>query len=174
MNILLKIQTELKIPKAKFNKFGGFSYRNFEDILEAVKPLLAKYDALLTMTDDVIVFGEKLFVRATATLMLADGTKYVARGFARIDETRKGMDAAQITGSASSYARKYALGALFLIDNEQDPDETKPPQPQTPAAPPPPPPAPGTIAFPSAAPGYPAAMPGIRPLPPPPPPPANR
>lgn len=174
MNTLLKIQTELKIPKAKFNKFGGFSYRNCEDILEAVKPLLAKYDALLTMTDDVIVFGEKLFVRATATLMLADGTKYVARGFARIDETRKGMDAAQITGSASSYARKYALGALFLIDNEQDPDETKPPQPQTPATPPPPPPAPGTIAFPAAAPGYPAATPGIRPLPPPPPPPANR
>ena len=73
MNTLLKIQTELKIPKAKFNKFGGFSYRNCEDILEAVKPLLAKYDALLTMTDDVIVFGEKLFVNVGSVGQPRDG-----------------------------------------------------------------------------------------------------
>ena len=167
MNTLLAIQIELKIPKDKFNKFGSFFFRTAEDILEAVKPILAKYDALLLLTDDVIACGNMVFVKSTATLTLADGTKYETTGFARIDENRKGMDAAQVTGSAASYARKYALGALFLIDNEKDPDAAEPQQPQQaakPAAPPPavPFPPPGTIVYPAGT-----------PFPPPPPAPAT-
>ena len=170
MNTLLAIQTELKIPKDKFNKFGSFYFRTAEDILEAVKPILAKYGALLLLTDDVIACGNMVFVKSTATLTLADGTKYETSGFARIDENRKGMDAAQVTGSAASYARKYALGALFLIDNEKDPDAEEPQQPQQPqqaakpAAPPPavPFPPPGTIVYPAGT-----------PFPPPPPAPAT-
>jgi hypothetical protein len=157
VNTLLAIQTELKIPKDKFNKFGSFFFRTAEGILEAVKPILAKYDALLLLTDDVIACGNMVFVKSTATLTLADGTKYETTGFARIDENRKGMDAAQVTGSAASYARKYALGALFLIDNEKDPDAEEPQQPQQaakPAAPPPavPFPPPGTIVYPAGTP----------------------
>jgi len=170
VNTLLAIQTELKIPKDKFNKFGSFFFRTAEGILEAVKPILAKYDALLLLTDDVIACGNMVFVKSTATLTLADGTKYETTGFARIDENRKGMDAAQVTGSAASYARKYALGALFLIDNEKDPDAEEPQQPQQPqqaakpAAPPPavPFPPPGTIVYPAGT-----------PFPPPPPAPAT-
>lgn len=168
MNTLLAIQTELKIPKDKFNKFGSFFFRTAEGILEAVKPILAKYDALLLLTDDVIACGNMVFVKSTATLTLADGTKYETTGFARIDENRKGMDAAQVTGSAASYARKYALGALFLIDNEKDPDAEEPQQPQQaakPAAAPPPAvpfPPPGTIVYPAGT-----------PFPPPPPAPAT-
>ena len=161
MNELLEIQMEMKSPKSKYNKFGGFSYRNCEDILEAAKPILAKHNALLLLTDDVILIGEMIFLKSTATLILNDGTKYITTGFARIDKEKKGMDAAQVTGSASSYARKYALGALFLLDNEQDPDAQPPQNQPTPA--PTMPPA-GTIV-------YPAATPGVRP--PPPPPPAN-
>jgi hypothetical protein len=168
VNTLLAIQTELKIPKDKFNKFGSFFFRTAEDILEAVKPILVKYGALLLLTDDVIACGNMVFVKSTATLTLADGTKYETTGFARIDENRKGMDAAQVTGSAASYARKYALGALFLIDNEKDPDAEEPQQPQQaakPAAAPPPAvpfPPPGTIVYPAGT-----------PFPPPPPAPAT-
>ena len=162
MLTLLAIQTELKCSKDKYNKFGGFSYRNCEDILEAAKPILAKYDALLTLTDDLVQFGDKIFVKATATLKV-DGETYTATGFAMIGE-KKGMDAAQQTGSASSYARKYALGALFLLDNEKDPDAEEPPAPQAPA-PPPPPPMRG-----STPPQMPPAYPGRPPMPPPPPP----
>jgi len=162
MLTLLAIQTELKCSKDKYNKFGGFSYRNCEDILEAAKPILAKYDALLTLTDDLVQFGDKIFLKATATLKV-DGETYTATGFAMIGE-KKGMDAAQQTGSASSYARKYALGALFLLDNEKDPDAEEPPAPQAPA-PPPPPPMRG-----STPPPMPPAYPGRPPMPPPPPP----
>ena len=171
MNEMLEIQMELKSPKSKYNKFGGFSYRCCEDILEAAKPVLAKHNALLLLTDDVILIGEMVFMKSTATLRLSDESTFVTTGFARIDKEKKGMDAAQVTGSASSYARKYALGALFLIDNEQDPD-AQPPQNQPTPAPTPAPtalPLPGTFV-------YPAATPGVRPPPPPPPPPppANR
>ena len=172
MNTLLSIQMEMKSPKSKWNKFGGFSYRTAEDILEAAKPILEKYDAMLEMLDDVVLCGTWVFLKSTATLTMADGTKHTTTGFARIDETKKGMDAAQITGSATSYARKYALGALFLIDNEKDPDAPpdNPPPTSAPVPPPPPParpaapgmPPPGTFV-------YPAATPGVRPLPPPPP-----
>lgn len=163
MNELLQIQMELKSPKSRCNKFGGFSYRNCEDILEAAKPILAKHNALLLLTDDVILIGEMIFLKSTATLTLNDGTKYVTTGFARIDKEKKGMDAAQLTGSASSYARKYALGAMFLLDNEQDPD-AQPPQNQPTTAPTPAPAAPAAGIFQAA----------FGTIPPPPPPPANR
>ena len=171
MLTLLAIQTELKCSKDKYNKFGGFSYRNCEDILEAAKPILAKYDALLTLTDDLVQFGDKIFLKATATLKV-DGETYTATGFAMIGE-KKGMDAAPQTGSASSYARKYALGALFLLDNEKDPDAEEPPTQQAPTSPtqaptpPPPPPMRGS------APPPPPQMVATTTLPPSPPAPAG-
>ena len=148
MNTLLAIQRELKAPKGQFNKFGNFRYRSCEDILEAVKPILEKYDALLTLPDDLIRLGDWVFLKSTATLKVG-GETYTASAFARIDKEKKGMDSAQLTGSASSYARKYALNGLFLIDDERDADAQEPPAPQTlPAGygnqptPPPPPPTP--------------------------------
>lgn len=160
MKILLAMQTDMKVPKNKKNQFGNFMYRSFEDVLEAAKPVLAKYDALLLLTDDVTQCGDMVFIKATATLTVGDET-YIATGFARVDPAKKGMDAAQVTGCASSYARKYALGALFLLDNEQDPDAMPPPQ-TAPVTTPPPPiaGAPGMIP--------PPPPPGFRPPPPPP------
>lgn len=167
MNTLLAIQMEMKSPKSKWNKFGGFSYRTAEDILEAAKPILAKFDAMLEMTDDVILCGTWVFLKSSATLTLTDGSKHTTTGFARIDETKKGMDSAQITGSATSYARKYALGAMFLIDNEKDPDA--PPDNPPPQAAPAPPPPPLPAARP-AMPGTPPPLPMRPPMPPPAPP----
>lgn len=164
MNLLLAIQRELRAPKGQYNKFGGFRYRSCEDILESVKPILEKYDAILTLTDDLILLGEWVFLKATATLKVG-GETYTVSAFARIDKDKKGMDSAQLTGSASSYARKYALNGLFLIDDERDSDAQEP---QTPPAgfgirTAPPPPASATR---HAA----ASMP----TPPPPPPPCGR
>lgn len=116
---LAAIQTKLHAPKNQHNKFGGYNYRSCEDILEAVKPLL---DGLvLTITDEVTEVGGRIYVKATARL--TDGTDAMtATAFAREAETRKGMDESQITGSTSSYARKYALNGLFLIDDNKDAD----------------------------------------------------
>ena len=116
---LAAIQTKLHAPKNQHNKFGGYNYRSCEDILEAVKPLL---DGLvLTITDEVTEVGGRIYVKATARL--TDGTDAMtATAFAREAETRKGMDESQITGSASSYARKYALNGLLLIDDNKDAD----------------------------------------------------
>lgn len=121
MNILNKIQAELKAPKNQRNNFGKFNYRSCEDILEALKPLLKKYEATLNITDDIIYIGNRYYVKATAKIKTADGEE-TATAFAREEETRKGMDAAQITGSASSYARKYALNGLLAIDDTKDAD----------------------------------------------------
>lgn len=121
MTILNKMQTELKAPKSQRNNFGKYNYRSCEDILEAVKPLLKKYDATLIIADDIVLIGNRYYVKATATLTSADGIN-VASAFAREEEARKGMDASQITGSASSYARKYALNGLFAIDDTKDAD----------------------------------------------------
>lgn len=119
VNILNKIQQELKAPKGQKNTFGNYSYRSCEDILEAVKPLLGT--ATLILTDDVKQEAGRFYVVATATL--TDGEQaYEATAFARESETKKGMDASQITGSASSYARKYALNGLFAIDDTKDAD----------------------------------------------------
>lgn len=119
-----EIQQKLNAPKDKVNKFGGYNYRSCEGILEAVKPLLKLTSTALTITDEVVEVGGRVFVKATATLWDADEHDLVAvSAYAREEETKKGMDAAQITGSASSYARKYALNGLFAIDDNKDPDD---------------------------------------------------
>lgn len=118
---LIRVQQELKAPKTKLNAFGGFSYRCAEDILEAVKPLLSKHGAQLTLSDEIVVAGAHEYLKSTAVFESEEGAVTVT-AYARHAESRKGMDDSQITGSASSYARKYALGGLFLIDNEVDPD----------------------------------------------------
>ena len=115
---LSEIQQKLKAPKNQFNKFGGFRYRNCEDILEAVKPLLG--DCILILTDKIVEVGGRVYVQATAEL-IGEGSQS-STAYAREPESRKGMDESQITGAASSYARKYALNGLFCIDDTKDAD----------------------------------------------------
>lgn len=124
METLLKIQQELKAPKSQFNKFGGYKYRSCEDILSAVKPLLEKYKCVLRMDDEIVQVGDRYYVKATATLHLWPNESFSTHAFAREEDSKKWMDGAQITGSASSYARKYALNGLFAIDDGVDPDST--------------------------------------------------
>lgn len=131
MENLVKIQNELKVPKGNFNSFGKYKYRSAEDILEAVKPLLLKYNCTLTLSDEIILVGAKIFVKATAKFSDGINTE-ISNGFAETSE-HKGMSAEQTTGTASSYSRKYALNGLFLIDEtEADADSQKPQQPQQP------------------------------------------
>ena len=119
------IQSSLKAPKGQTNKFGGYSYRSAEDILTAVKPLLAEYACTLVISDDIVSVGGRVYVKATAVLAEAESDYSIqVQGFAREAEMRKGMDDSQITGSASSYARKYALNGLFAIDDTKDADAT--------------------------------------------------
>ena len=131
MNIyekLLNIQSELKAPKGQTNKFGGYKYRSCEDILEAVKPICKKYDTSLVLSDAVVNIGDRYYVQATAVLYnteLDENGRLETVGnsaFAREAESKKGMDESQITGTASSYARKYALNGLFNIDDTKDAD----------------------------------------------------
>lgn len=127
MNInekLLKIQIELKAPKGQYNSFGKYKYRSCEDILEAVKPLLQENKCTLTIKDDMEQIGERYYIKATATLAdtESDNTIITNTAYAREEENKKGMDGSQITGTASSYARKYALNGLFLIDDTKDAD----------------------------------------------------
>lgn len=119
--ILQQIQSELKAPKGQFNSFGGYKYRSCEDILEALKPLLAKYQAAVLLSDEIVQLGERWYVKATATLKTKEGDISV-HAFAREPIAKKGMDESQITGAASSYARKYALNGLFGIDDTKDAD----------------------------------------------------
>jgi len=134
---LVKIQSELKAPKTQLNKFGGYNYRSLEDILEAVKPLLAREGLVLLLSDEVISEGNssnkdksgedqsesKNYIKVTATL--SDGTdSIVVSSVAREANSKKGADAAQLSGATSSYARKYALNGLFLIDDTKDADAT--------------------------------------------------
>ena len=116
MENLTKIQTELKAPKNQYNKFGGYNYRSAEDILEAVKPLLLKYGAELTICDEICEIGGRIYVKAVCKYREGNDA------YAREPENKKGMDDSQITGTASSYARKYALNGLFLIDDTKDAD----------------------------------------------------
>jgi len=119
------IQSSLKAPKGQTNKFGGYKYRSCEDILTAVKPLLAEWGCSLVIQDDIVEVGGRVYVKATASLADNDSEMAISSSaFAREAETKKGMDDAQITGSASSYARKYALNGLFAIDDTRDPDAT--------------------------------------------------
>lgn len=120
---LLKVQSELKAPKGQYNSFGKYKYRSCEDILEAVKPLLAKHGLVLTISDDIVVVGNRYYIKATATI--TDGTSEVSTtAFAREEETKKGMDGSQVTGASSSYARKYCLNGLLAIDDTKDSDTT--------------------------------------------------
>lgn len=115
------VQQALKAPKNKKNDFGGFSYRSAEGILEGLKPQLKKEKGVVTLSDEIVEVGGRIYVKATATYKDKDG-EYVATAFAREQESRKGMDESQVTGSASSYARKYALCGLFAIDDGNDAD----------------------------------------------------
>lgn len=120
---LVAIQSELKAPKNQRNSFGNYNYRSCEDILEALKPLLKKYDCYLTISDSIIEVSGRVYVQATSTIN-SKGEMISVFANAREEESKKGMDAAQITGSASSYARKYALNGLFAIDDTKDADAT--------------------------------------------------
>ena len=120
---LALVQQTLKAPKNQKNDFGGYKYRSCEDILEAVKPLLAQNGLTLTITDDIVPVGNRIYVKATATLY-GDKETLTVSAFAREEESKKGMDASQVTGAASSYARKYALNGLFCIDDTRDADAT--------------------------------------------------
>ena len=121
MKKLMDVQKKLKAPKGQFNKFGGYHYRSCEDILEAAKPLCVEAGLLLTVSDEVVMIGERYYVKAIAKV--ADGTnEFSVTAYAREEETKKGMDGSQITGTASSYARKYALNGLFCIDDTKDAD----------------------------------------------------
>jgi hypothetical protein len=122
---LVDIQRKLKAPKGQYNSFGKYKYRSCEDILEAVKPLLAKEGCVLVISDDVVQVGERYYIKATATLTDSeDGSCITTSAFARESFDKKGSDESQITGAASSYARKYCLNGLFLIDDTRDSDAT--------------------------------------------------
>lgn len=118
---LQRVQSKLKCPKDQYNNFGKYKYRSCESILEAVKPLLAEEQLILTISDAIECIGNRIYVKATATL--TDGESEISTtAFAREEEQKKGMDGSQVTGAASSYARKYALNGLFAIDDTKDAD----------------------------------------------------
>ena len=121
---LAQIQSELKAPKGQRNSFGKYNYRSCEDILEAVKPLLKERGLVILITDDIVQIGERYYVRATATIYDSEGCYISNSALAREELKRSGMDASQITGATSSYARKYALNGLFAIDDTKDADAT--------------------------------------------------
>lgn len=122
MKELIAIQSQLKAPKGNYNSFGKYKYRSAEDILEAVKPLLAEQECTLVLSDNIQLIGNRFYIVATATLTNSHGEAVHNQAYAREDEMKKGMDGSQITGTASSYARKYALNGLFLIDDTKDAD----------------------------------------------------
>lgn len=126
MNIqekLLYIQAKVKAPKNLYNSFGKYSYRNAEGILEAVKPFLDEMKCTLTISDEIVAVGDRIYVKANATLWDTEKIDVIAvSAYAREADQKKGMDDSQVTGTASSYARKYALNGLFLLDDTKDPD----------------------------------------------------
>lgn len=123
MEALKKIQAELKAPKGQYNSYGKYNYRSAEDILEAVKPLLSKHNAQLTLSDSIEQVGTRIYVKALATIISDSGESVEVSAYAREpDKGKNGMDESQVTGTASSYARKYALNGLFLIDDTKDAD----------------------------------------------------
>ena len=121
---MVLIQTKLNAPKNQRNTFGNYNYRSCEDILEAVKPLLKETNCTLTITDEVVQVADRIYVKATATLKTPSGEVFTTSAFAREPLSKKGADESQITGAASSYARKYALNGLFCIDDNKDADAT--------------------------------------------------
>ena len=135
MKELQVIQSRLKAPKDSYNAFGKYKYRSAESIIEAVKPLLSEQNCTLTITDAIVEVGQRIYVQATAILKNAKGDKEETTAFAREEDAKKGMDSSQVTGAASSYARKYALGGLFCIDDNRDSDATNTHGQPVPAAP---------------------------------------
>ena len=122
---LVEVQNKLKAPKNQFNKFGNYAYRNCEDILEALKPILSEVKAVVNISDEVVLVGERYYIKATVKFIDAETSEVVeASAMAREEENKKGMDSSQLTGSTSSYARKYALNGLFAIDDTKDSDTT--------------------------------------------------
>ena len=122
---LVEVQNKLKAPKNQFNKFGNYAYRNCEDILEALKPILSEVKAVVNISDEVVLVGERYYIKATVKFIDAETGEIVeASAMAREEESKKGMDSSQLTGSTSSYARKYALNGLFAIDDTKDSDTT--------------------------------------------------
>ncbi len=122
---LVNVQTKLKAPKSQYNSFGKYAYRNCEDILEALKPLLAEEKAIINLSDSIALIGERYYVEATARFIDGESGEVIeVKALAREDENKKGMDSSQLTGSTSSYARKYALNGLFAIDDTKDSDTT--------------------------------------------------
>ena len=118
---VMSVQRDLKAPKSQYNKFGKYYYRNAEDILNSAKKLLADKGLVLTITDDIVLIGARYYVKATATITDGEHTMSTT-AYAREDENQKGMAGSQVTGSTSSYARKYALNGLFCIDDTKDAD----------------------------------------------------
>lgn len=126
-NKLMEIQQELNVPKGQYNSFSKYYYRSCEDILDAAKPVCAKHGCVLIVGDEVTQVGDRYYVKATATLHDTEtGEQYQNYAYAREEETKKGMDGAQVTGTSSSYARKYALCGLFALDDGKDPDALPP------------------------------------------------
>lgn len=122
-NSLAEIQAKVKAPKGQFNSFGKYHYRSAEDILEAVKQVINPMGFYISISDSIVVQGDRFYVQATATL--SNGTEtYTSTAFAREEESKKGMDGSQVTGASSSYARKYALNGLFALDDTKDSDAT--------------------------------------------------
>lgn len=122
MEQLIRIQNKLKAPKNQYNNFGRYKYRSCEDILEAVKPLLKEEECYIVLEDSIELIGERYYLKAVATITNKDGASVSASAYAREPLIKKGMDDAQITGSTSSYARKYALNGLLAIDDSEDID----------------------------------------------------
>lgn len=135
MNIyekLLAVQAELKAPKSQYNAFGKYKYRNCEDILESLKPILTKVKATLIINDEIVNIANRFYVKATAKLIdVESGEHTETSAYAREEESKKGMDGSQVTGASSSYARKYALNGLFAIDDTKDSDYAPQPQQKT-------------------------------------------
>ena len=124
--ILFKVQQSVKAPKGQYNSFGKYAYRSAEDIMEAVKPTLKSYKAIITCSDEIVEVGGRNYVKATATISCDREGAISVSAFAREPEVKKGMDEMQITGAASSYARKYALAGLLLLDDNKDADSLQP------------------------------------------------
>ena len=122
---LIAIQSELKAPKSQYNSFGKYAYRNCEDILEALKPLLKEHKSTIYISDEIVTVLERFYIKATVTFIDAEtGEKITNTAYAREEESKKGMDGSQVTGASSSYARKYALNGMFAIDDTKDSDFT--------------------------------------------------
>ena len=122
---LIAIQSELKAPKSQYNNFGKYAYRNCEDILESLKPLLKEHKSTIYISDEIVTVLDRFYVKATVTFIDAEtGEKIINTAYAREEEDKKGMDGSQVTGSSSSYARKYALNGMFAIDDTKDSDFT--------------------------------------------------